>query len=109
MDIVEAAQTKGLTELVKFLESTGLAEALRNIKQPITLFAPTNAAFQALPDAVKKQLQNDSALLADILKYHVTPGQIFTFSFGKDRLVSTLLANAPLRLNTYRFGKVSDP
>ena len=107
LDLVEGAQSLGLTELVKNLESTGLAEALRNVNQPLTLFAPTNEAFQALPDSVKAQLQRDPTLLANILRYHVAPGKLYTYTFGKDMLVDSLRPNAKLRLNSFRYGKVS--
>mgnify|MGYP001795026656 CR=1 FL=1 len=108
MDIVEAAQAHGLTELIKLLESTGLVEALRNAEQPLTLFAPTNEALQGLPKSVKAQLESDPSLLPNVLRYHVAPGQLFTYSFGKDMMVNSLLPNATLRLNSFRYGKVSD-
>ncbi|MCH5642967.1 fasciclin domain-containing protein [Gordonia sp. ABSL49_1] len=40
-----------------------------------TVFAPTNAAFAALPPATLEQLKTDSAMLTKILTYHVVSGQ----------------------------------
>lgn len=41
---------------------------------PITLFAPSNAAFNAVPADVLSRLQNDPGLLADVLQHHVVDG-----------------------------------
>jgi transforming growth factor-beta-induced protein len=43
---------------------------------PVTLFAPTNAAFAALPDGVLDSLIADPAALADVLLYHLLPGVV---------------------------------
>ncbi|OBK25270.1 fasciclin domain-containing protein [Mycobacterium asiaticum] len=40
-----------------------------------TVFAPTDAAFNKLPPATIEQLKTDSALLNNILTYHVVSGQ----------------------------------
>lgn len=42
---------------------------------PVTLFAPTNAAFDALPADAIAQLRNDSELLARVLAHHVVDGR----------------------------------
>jgi uncharacterized surface protein with fasciclin (FAS1) repeats len=41
-----------------------------------TLLAPTNDAFQALPDAVLEQLLADPVMLADVLRYHLIVGPV---------------------------------
>ena len=41
-----------------------------------TLFAPTNDAFDNLPDEISDALAVDSALLPFVLQYHVTMGKI---------------------------------
>ena len=41
---------------------------------PITLFAPSNAAFNAVPADVLSRLQNDAELLAGVLNHHVVDG-----------------------------------
>ncbi|SEH85376.1 Uncaracterized surface protein containing fasciclin (FAS1) repeats [Mycolicibacterium rutilum] len=40
-----------------------------------TVFAPTDAAFAKIDPATIEQLKTDSALLTNILTYHVVPGQ----------------------------------
>lgn len=41
-----------------------------------TVFAPTDAAFEKLPESTIGQLKTDSKLLTSILTYHVVPGQL---------------------------------
>lgn len=41
---------------------------------PITLFAPSNAAFDAVPADVLSRLQNDPDVLAQVLNHHVVAG-----------------------------------
>jgi transforming growth factor-beta-induced protein len=73
--IVDVAVANGnFTTLVGALEATGLDEALEG-EGPFTVFAPTDAAFELLPDGLVASL--DAATLADILEYHVVSGELF--------------------------------
>ena len=63
------------TTLVAAVQAAGLENSLVNAG-PLMVFAPTNAAFDALPAGTVEDLlkpENKDAL-ANILKYHVTPG-----------------------------------
>ncbi|OBX25597.1 putative surface protein with fasciclin (FAS1) repeats [Gelidibacter algens] len=63
------------TTLVAAVQAAQLENSLVNAG-PLMVFAPTNAAFDALPEGTVLNLlkpENKNAL-ADILKYHVTPG-----------------------------------
>ncbi|MCK0162131.1 fasciclin domain-containing protein [Allomuricauda sp. F6463D] len=69
--------------LVKAIQAAELENALVNAG-PLMVFAPTNEAFDALPDGTVEDLlkpENKDAL-ANILKYHVTPGN-YTKDFLK--------------------------
>lgn len=63
------------TTLVTAVKTAGLVDALSNAG-PFTVFAPTNAAFNALPagtvDGLLKPDKKDD--LTDILQYHVAVG-----------------------------------
>ncbi|MDW3215857.1 MAG: fasciclin domain-containing protein [Ilumatobacteraceae bacterium] len=48
---------------------------------PITLFAPSNTAFDAVPADVLSRLQNDPTLLAEVLSHHVVEGTYTTTDF----------------------------
>lgn len=70
-----AIDSKDHTTLVAAVQAAQLENALVNAG-PLMVFAPTNAAFDALPAGTVENLlkpENKNAL-ADILKYHVTPG-----------------------------------
>lgn len=61
--------------LVQALKAAGLVEALQG-EGPFTVFAPTDAAFEALPEGALDALLADPTQLADVLKYHVVPGKV---------------------------------
>lgn len=76
-DIVDTAVAAGdFTTLVTAVQAAGLEETLRG-EGPFTVFAPTDAAFEALPDGTVEQLlQDPTGDLASILKYHVVEGRV---------------------------------
>jgi uncharacterized surface protein with fasciclin (FAS1) repeats len=65
--------------LVAAVQAAQVENALVNVG-PLTVFAPTDAAFAALPEGTVENLvkPENKAVLADILKYHVTPGNLST-------------------------------
>ena len=76
MDIVDTAVDAGnFTTLVAAVEAAGLVETLKG-EGPFTVFAPTDEAFAALPEGTVEGLLADPEALADILTYHVVPGQV---------------------------------
>ncbi|MEG4118247.1 fasciclin domain-containing protein [Microcoleus sp. N9_B4] len=72
------AQFKTLT---KALGAAGLVTTLQG-KGPFTVFAPTDAAFAALPKATLDDLLKpaNKAKLTKILTYHVVPGSVLSTS-----------------------------
>jgi len=70
------------TTLVAAVQAADLENALVNAG-PLMVFAPTNDAFAALPEGTVETLlkPENKNTLADILKYHVTPG-----NYSKDFL-----------------------
>ena len=78
VNIVEAAQASpDSSTLVTAVQAAGLAETLAG-PGPYTVFAPTNAAFEKLPDgAVEGLLEPDAKdQLTGVLTYHVVPGEM---------------------------------
>ena len=77
-DIVDTAVGAGnFTTLVAAVEAAGLVETLKGAG-PFTVFAPTDAAFAALPAGTVEDLlkpENRDKLVA-ILTYHVVPGDL---------------------------------
>jgi uncharacterized surface protein with fasciclin (FAS1) repeats len=75
-DIVETAQAAGgFTTLLTAVEAAGLVDTLKG-EGPFTVFAPTDAAFAALPAGTIEALLADTEALTEILLYHVVPGQV---------------------------------
>ena len=74
--IQNAVNSKDHTTLVAAVKAGGLADTLQG-PGPFTVFAPTNAAFAALPagtvDTLLKPENKDT--LDKILTYHVVPGR----------------------------------
>jgi uncharacterized surface protein with fasciclin (FAS1) repeats len=77
-DIVDTAIAAGdFDTLVAAVQAAGLEETLRG-DGPFTVFAPTDDAFDALPDGtVESLLEDPSGDLTDILTYHVVEGAVF--------------------------------
>lgn len=72
-----AAGNPDFSTLVAAVQAAGLAETLSG-QGPFTVFAPTNAAFEALPAGVVDALllPENKETLAKILTYHVVAGNV---------------------------------
>ena len=79
-DIVDTAADAGsFTTLLAAAEAAGLVETLKG-EGPLTVFAPTDDAFAALPEGTVENLllpENKDAL-ANILTYHVVSGAVMS-------------------------------
>ncbi|NWG92851.1 MAG: fasciclin domain-containing protein [Parvularculaceae bacterium] len=100
-DIVDTAVSAGqFTTLVAAVQAAGLESALR-APGPITVFAPTDAAFAALPagtvDDLLKPENKDK--LAAILTYHVANGKTKSKDLVGKRLEVTTLNGAKLSVD----------
>ncbi len=73
--VTNALNSKDHTTLVAAVQAAGLVETLQGAG-PFTVFAPTNAAFNALPDGTVAKLlkPENKAMLTGVLTYHVVPG-----------------------------------
>ena len=77
-DVVDIAQDANrFSILLAAVEAAGLTGALKGFTN-ITLFAPTNAAFEKLGSAVVADLLEDTATLVSILTYHVVEGVVLS-------------------------------
>lgn len=89
-DLLATAQADGnYTILVAALQATGLDAALAG-PGPLTVFAPTDAAFQALGQATIDALLNDPPTLASILLHHVVPGSLGSAEVAAAATLTTL-------------------
>ena len=91
-DIVDTAVGAGdFTTLVAAVEAAGLVDTLKG-DGPFTVFAPTDAAFAALPEGTVETLlkpENKDQLVA-ILTYHVVPGKVMSTDLSDDMKAATV-------------------
>ena len=74
--IVEIASgNEQFSTLVTAVQEAGLVDTLSG-EGPFTVFAPTNAAFEKLPDGTLENLLQDPDQLTAVLTYHVVPGKV---------------------------------
>lgn len=73
--VATAAETESLSTLVTAVTAAEMASTLQG-EGPFTVFAPTNAAFDALPAGTLDTLlmSENQADLRAVLAYHVVPG-----------------------------------
>jgi uncharacterized surface protein with fasciclin (FAS1) repeats len=91
-DIVSIAQdTDNLSTLVAAIEAAGLVDVLKG-DGPFTVFAPTNAAFEALPDGTLESLlmPENRDQLVEILTYHVVPGEVMSGDLSDGMMAETV-------------------
>ena len=84
-DIIDnAVNSKDHTTLVAAVKAAGLVDTLKGAG-PFTLFAPTNAAFAALPAGTVDTLlkPENKGTLTGVLTYHVVPGKMDAAALSK--------------------------
>lgn len=95
--IVDQLPNLGTLEIA--LRLTGLDVVLA-AGGPFTLFAPSNAAFAALPPATLNSLLADPVALAQVLLLHVASGQVLSSQLTNGQNITTLRDGArPLVVN----------
>ena len=103
-NLVEELAANGATTLIDFAVKAGLADTLTG-EGPFTVFAPTNKAFAALPQAIVDAVSADTELLKSVLLYHVVPGSIMSSQAANDLTLDTAQGTS-LRINVYtNYGK----
>ena len=91
-DIVDTAIGAGsFATLVAAVEAAGLVETLKG-PGPFTVFAPTDAAFAALPAGTVEDLlkPENKDKLAAILTYHVVPGKVMSTDLTEGMKAATV-------------------
>ncbi|CAA2143895.1 fasciclin domain-containing protein [Hyphomicrobium sp. ghe19] len=83
--IENAVNSKDHTTLVAAVKAAGLVNTLEG-KGPFTVFAPTNAAFDKLPDGTVATLlkPENKTQLTNVLTYHVVAGDYSAAKLAKE-------------------------
>ena len=102
--VATAAGSAAHTTLVAAVKAGGLVETLSGTG-PFTVFAPTNAAFAALPaGAVDNLLKPENkAQLQSVLTYHVVSGKLM----AKDVLAAITAGGGKAVVTTVQGGKLT--
>lgn len=88
LNIVQVAEGEdNFSTLVQALQDAGLTATLEG-DGPFTVFAPTNQAFDNLPNGLLSGLSNQQ--LAEILSYHVVPSEIASSSLGAEQSAASV-------------------
>ncbi|MFN3960983.1 MAG: fasciclin domain-containing protein [Parvularculaceae bacterium] len=107
-DIIDTAVGAGqFNTLVAAVQAAGLEESLRAPGKK-TVFAPTDAAFAALPAGTVETLlkpENKDKLVA-ILTYHIVDGKTKSADLAGKKLSVTTLNGAPLAIDATNGVKV---
>ncbi len=101
--VQNAVNSKDHTTLVAAVKAAGLVDTLQG-KGPFTVFAPVNAAFDALPAGTVETLlkPENKMTLTKVLTYHVVPGRLTASEL--DRLIKQ--GNGAAELTTASGGKL---
>ncbi|NNC92342.1 MAG: fasciclin domain-containing protein [Acidimicrobiia bacterium] len=97
--LIETAEAAGtFNTLLAALDAAGLREALNSgALGKLTIFAPTDEAFEALPEGTLDGLLADTTALTGVLTYHVVTGEVLAADVvGLD--AATTLANADISI-----------
>ena len=72
------------SSFIQVLQSSGLIETLRGAG-PYTVFAPTNAAFEAIPEDARRSLTapEQRERLVELLSYHIVSGTVTAEDLGR--------------------------
>jgi transforming growth factor-beta-induced protein len=105
-NLVQAAQYAGsFTTLVSAVGTAGLADALSDPNANLTVLAPTDAAFAALPPGTVAGLSTTQ--LASLLQYHVLPAEVLSTQLVAGPQ-STLLTGKQVTISLTGGPKVND-
>jgi transforming growth factor-beta-induced protein len=98
-NIVEfAVANDNFSTLVTAVQTADLAETLAG-PGPFTLFAPTNAAFDALPAGTLDGLLADKAALTSVLLYHVVGAAVYAGDLVDGESLASLEPNQSLEID----------
>ena len=89
-DIIEtAAAAQNFKTLIRAAEAAGLYDVLRG-DGPFTVFAPSDAAFENLPEGTLEALLADREKLTAVLTYHVVPERLTAADLVQQREFTTV-------------------
>jgi phosphate binding protein len=82
-----AAGNPDFSTLVSLVQAAGLVDVLADPNAQWTVFAPTNAAFEQVPQSILDYLGSNPELLTRVLTYHVVEGAVTS-----DQITESMMA-----------------
>lgn len=100
-----ASANKDFSVLVTAVKAAGLVDALKQ-PGPLTVFAPTNAAFKKLPAGTLTSLlkPENKAKLRALLMYHVVSGRVTSAAIAKMKTPATVKSLQGANIRVTRSG-----
>lgn len=88
------AADKKLEKFAKMIEEAGLKDTLAaNTGEPMTVFAPTDDALNAIPADIMKRIEASKASLQSFVKYHIIAGSAVASGSIRGRRLMLASAN----------------
>lgn len=90
-NLMDFANEYGLNSFAAALSAANLTDSIQQLEN-YTVFAPTDEAFDKLPEDLFNQLMlpENQERLRDILSYHMLPGQVVSGDLNDGMAVNTL-------------------
>jgi uncharacterized surface protein with fasciclin (FAS1) repeats len=106
--VVDVAATNNFTTLLTAATQEELLPALTDPAATLTVFAPTNDAFDDLAEALGTDINGILALpnLSDVLKYHVLGAEVVAANVTNGAIVNTLSTVNTLKMTKTTSGSV---
>jgi transforming growth factor-beta-induced protein len=109
-NIVQIAQSdENFSILVQAVVRAGLVDEL-SADGPLTVFAPTNAAFAALLEELDADSLDDidNETLISVLKYHVVSGKVLAGDLSDEQEVAPILGDQTFTIDLTGGAKIVD-
>lgn len=103
-DILSVLSQRRENTLVDLIKLAGLESTLSG-PGPFTVFAPTETAFRYFGTSNLNALKNDTAKLAEFLKYHVVSGAVMSSDLMVNEKMLDSVAGPKIRVNYYMYNK----
>lgn len=87
--VAVAARTPELSTFYKLVQQAGLSASLEG-SGPVTVFAPTDEAFKAVPAATLDKLSKDPEVLKSVLTYHIVPKALKSADIAANSTLTTV-------------------
>lgn len=105
--VADVLEAEGFSTLLEAVSAAGLGDTLAG-EGPFTVFAPTDAAFAALPEGVLAGLLADPDALGEVLSYHVLGAEVRAEALaGAGDSFQTTVQGAPIGVTIVDDGGVA--